>query len=199
MNTVIGITGGIGAGKSVVSRICRLKGFHVYDCDSRARDIMEASDYIKNNLVATFGKDILDIEGNIRRKLLSSKVFDSPRLLEWLNRLVHAEVRKDFLDYAEQVGEMFFVESAILQSSHLADYCKHIWIVNAPLELRVGRVVERSGMLPDEVVKRMESQKKEYSFSPDFSYKLSFINNDGYESLIMQVDRLLDQCSDSLI
>lgn len=187
---LIGITGGIGAGKSVVSRILRLKGYPVYDCDSRARALMEESEYILNSLCGRFGNECLLEGGSLNRGYIASRVFADEEERLWLNALVHREVHADLKSWLEAAeSDTCFVESAILVTSHLDAMCDRIWLVDAPEELRLGRGLERGGIERENLMKRMEAQSREFETLPED--KTDVIMNDGIHSLLARIDVLL--------
>ncbi len=186
---LVGITGGIGAGKSVVSRILRLKGYPVYDCDSRARLLMEESQLILNALKTRFGKECIFDEGGLNREFIASKIFgcDEDRL--WLNALVHSEVRRDIEIWRRrQTGSVCFVESAIMVSSHLDTMCDMILLVVAPEQLRIMRAVSRGGISEENLMQRIESQRFEFDSLPEM--KVRRIKNEEVSSLLAQIEDL---------
>lgn len=187
---VVGITGGIGAGKSIVSRILRCKGFDVYDCDWEARGLMESSESFKAWLAGEFGCECVR-QGTLDRKKIARQVFGNPARLEILNRKVHAMVREDLQGWIESRGtaELLFVESAILKSSGLASCCDGIWMVDAAAETRLGRACKRDGCVKEEIARRMEAQANEYSFEPQDNARV--IINDGIEPVLPRVNDLL--------
>lgn len=188
---LIGITGGIGTGKSVVSRILRLKGFPVYDCDSRARMLMEESVEIIASLKCRYGSECILPEGKLNRSLIASKVFAVEEERLWLNSLVHTEVRRDLECWKKcSRSEISFVESAIMVSSHLDRMCDEIWLVQAPDDLRIERALGRGGISRDNLMLRIESQRFEFDLLP--KDKIRSINNDGSESLLSQITELIN-------
>ena len=110
----IGVTGGIGSGKSTVCELLRDRGVAVYDSDSRAKQLMAESDALREQLTATFGAECYNAEG-LNRAFLASKVFGNEEALQQLNSIVHPAVRIDFQAWAEQQQSPYVVlESAIL-------------------------------------------------------------------------------------
>lgn len=187
---VIGITGGIGAGKSVVSRVLRSKGFEVYDCDFEARRIMEESDELKSAIAARLGDECIRGDGTLDRRMIARLVFgdDSHRL--WLNGRVHGMVRQDVeRRVAASAGEILFVESAIFRTSGLDSICDSIWIVDAPESVRIRRACERDCSSIDAVMSRIEAQQNELTgFS---GITVHAICNDGQTPLLPQIEKLL--------
>lgn len=189
MEHLIGITGGIGAGKSVLSRILRLKGFPVYDCDSRARMLMEESEKIVSLLKSRYGEDCVCGSGGLNRELIASRVFSDEREREWLNTLVHAEVRQDIESWFDALGAgPAFVESAIMVTSGLDRICDRIVLVDAPEELRVERALERGGARED-IMRRIHAQRHEFDLLPE--EKVVRVDNSGATSLLTAVGALL--------
>lgn len=190
MITVIGLTGGIGAGKSVVSRILRLKGYAVYDCDSRAKALMECSESIKRKLTSRFGEDCLFANGSVNRKMIAEIVFGKPDELAWLNSVMHKAVRDDVDRWLSEHEGKCFVESAILQTSGLASECGEIWVVEAPEDIRVERALSRGGIDKENILLRIKAQEKEFH-TIDHSKKKTIFNY-GNHSLLSQINLLLE-------
>ena len=161
----VAITGGIGSGKSVVSRLLRVEGYPVYDCDSQAKRIMDNDAEIQRQLQNAFGE-------NLRK----------------LNAIVHPAVIADIKKWsvAEQ-KDLVFVETAILRESGMETLVDEVWVVDAPKDIRVARVMVRNNMPEEDVRKRIESQND----NPKFSVPTSVVENYGSNSVIVQVQNLL--------
>ena len=186
---VIGITGGIGAGKSVVSRILRCKGFEVYDCDREARLLMDASAEVKDAIAGRFGAECLFEDGSLNRAQIASYVFTDEGHRRWLNSIVHSMVHTVLETRIRQSrSEPFFVESAILRTSGLESICDEIWLVDAPESVRLERAADRDAVDPAKIRCRMEAQAFEFE---GFGNKVKVICNDGINPLIPQIDSLL--------
>ena len=184
----IGITGGIGSGKSVVSRLLRIMGYSVYDTDSEAKRLMESSLEVVQKLSECFGRDIYH-NGRLNRGLLSSRVFGESDKIVLLNSIVHPVVRFDFYRWSESLNEeICFVESAILYAPRLDELVDEVWTVTAPEELRIGRVRQRSGLTEEEIKKRMAAQLSEEEKQRRAAH---IIWNDGNVSVIHRVLSLL--------
>ena len=184
----IGITGGIGSGKSVVSRLLRIMGYSVYDTDSEAKRLMESSLEVVQKLSECFGRDIYH-NGRLNRGLLSSRVFGKSDKIVLLNSIVHPVVRFDFYRWSESLNEeICFVESAILYASRFDELVDEVWTVTAPEELRIGRVRQRSGLTEEEIKKRMAAQLSEEEKQRRAAH---IIWNDGNVSVIHRVLSLL--------
>ena len=184
----IGITGGIGSGKSVVSRLLRIMGYSVYDTDSEAKRLMESSLEVVQKLSECFGRDIYH-NGRLNRGLLSSRVFGKSDKIVLLNSIVHPVVRFDFYRWSESLNEeICFVESAFLYESRFDELVDEVWTVTAPEELRISRVRQRSGLTEEEIKKRMAAQLSEEEKQRRAAH---IIWNDGNVSVIHRVLSLL--------
>lgn len=185
-NRLTGITGGIGSGKSVVCRILRLNGYPVYDCDSEARRLMETEEEVIESLTDLLGKDIYLSGNRLDRKLMADILFADKRLLDEVNMIVHSAVRRDLLKYVErQTDRHVFCESAILASSGIAEYCTDVWLVDAPTEVRIARVEQRSRLSADEIFRRMKAQEKEFNILTGL--EVMHIHNDGTSAILPQI------------
>ena len=203
MKDLIGIAGGIGSGKSVVSRMLRCRGYAVYDCDYEARRLMNECGHIRKALVGRWGEEACPAGGNPDRRLISARVFGDEKERLWLNGLVHAEVRADLKRWIERcsadagIPAPLFVESAIMGSSAIAASCREIWEVTASETERIRRVGFRSGLAPEETRSRMESQNRESGLLRERGYMVRVLDNDGNLSLMLQIDALLKQERDN--
>lgn len=187
---IIAITGGIGSGKSVVSRILRILGHAVYDCDSQAKRLMDGSDYIKSRITQEIDRRSVDDLGNINRQRLSSVVFSDKDALMRLNAIVHGAVRQDLLEWVNRqtAKRRVWVETAILYESGLDKIVDKVWYVEAPLETRIKRVMLRNSVTRAQVEARIASQPAVSDHNhPD----VSLIVNDGSSSLLQRIEGLL--------
>lgn len=191
--TLTAITGGIGSGKSVVSRILRVLGYPVYDCDSRAKALMDADELIKQQIIDAIDRETIATDGTIDRRRLASIVFADAEKLAALNAIVHSAVKLDICRWAEQCGSRHsFVETAILFQSGLNETVSDEWRVAAPDEIRISRVMKRNSLLRPEVEARIASQI--FVPSPEMRVPpLYEIINDDKHALLPQVQTLLKQ------
>lgn len=188
---IIGITGGIGAGKSVVSRILRCRGFEVYDCDLEAKRIMDSSATLKKQLRSRLGKSCVSDTGVINRSEIAGIIFADESCRAWLNSRVHSMVCGDVLEKARStVDGLLFVESAIMRTSKLTDLCSAIILVDAPVETRVRRAAGRDSVSAESVRRRIEAQKEEYGKFGDLPLFV-ILNSDG-DPIMRQVDNCLE-------
>ncbi len=185
---VVAITGGIGSGKSVVSRLLRIAGYPVYDCDSRAKRLMAESAEIKNRLCDAFG-DAVVADGVIQKSVLANVVFGNAEKLNKLNSIVHPVVFDDIRQWTEsQTTDCVFVETAILRESGVDALVDEVWIVDAPVDVRIKRVIARNGLSEGEVRQRIESQASELQFV----CPTKTICNYGDHPIMVQVMKLLN-------
>ena len=187
---LIAITGGIGSGKSVVSEMLRAMGYSVYDCDSRAKIIVDSDDDIKARLIQEIAPDCIDDRGHVRRDRVAEIVFANPDALDRLNKLVHSAVRDDIARQTdESKDDLMFVETAILYQSELDMMVDEVWTVMAPSELRIDRVMPRNGLERSQVIARIDSQD---SYVPSRRHALvREIINDEILPILPQVETLL--------
>ncbi len=186
------ISGGIGSGKTIVSRIIRTMGFHVYDCDSQAARIMNTDENIKHRIADEIGSECLNLDGSIDRKRISQIVFADPCALQRLNAIVHGAVRQDLSQwYEKKSAQHCFVETAILYQSGIDRMVDDVWLVEAPNELRILRVMTRNNLDREQVLARISSQDK---FTPKCVHSRVYsITNDYRRPLIPQIERLLKE------
>jgi dephospho-CoA kinase len=158
----LGLTGGIGSGKTMVCQIFEKLGVPVYYADTAARLLMNSNAELKAGIVHMFGDQAYGRDG-LDRHYLASSVFGDHEKLSQLNRLVHPHVRKDFSRWtAEQSGASYVMEeAAILFESGASLEMNQTVLVYAPEELRIGRVMKRDGIKREAVLKRMGHQLRE--------------------------------------
>lgn len=155
----IGITGGIGSGKSVVSRLLAMMGIPVYISDVEAKRITHTNEVIRRELCALVGEDVFQ-DGELNRALLASYMFGQPEHVKEVNHIIHPQVKEDFRQWAARWESVEFVamESAILLEAGFKDEVDCVVMVYAPLEVRVERAMKRDGSSRELVMKRIESQ-----------------------------------------
>ena len=184
----IGITGGIGSGKSVVCEILKTLNYAIYDSDSQAKLLMQTSPIIKSKLTELIGGDAY-IGNQINKPIISAYIFSSEENLNKLNSIIHPEVCSHFEEWSKaQTSEIVFVESAILFESGLNTKVDEVWCVTCDTEERVRRVMQRNGLSREEVIARVNSQMDDKKRS-EFSTHL--IDNSGSKSLLKQIIKIL--------
>lgn len=191
----IGITGGIGSGKSYISELMRKKGIPVFDSDSEAKSLMIRDHKIISSLKALLGEDAY-INGEINKPLMISYIFSSPENTEKINSIVHPRVKEEFISWSEEKNNEGYnivaIESAILFESGFDSIVDKIVTVHAPLETRISRVIKRDNTTREKVLDRIKSQIDE-------SLKLKksdfIIENDGEKSSEAQIDAIISLLS----
>jgi dephospho-CoA kinase len=195
----IGITGGIGCGKSYVSAKMRLRGIPVYDSDTRAKLITATNPVIKMELTRLVGPTLYCPCGCgvMQKEVLADFIFGNPDNLAKVNAIIHPRVKEDFRQWADaQKGKDFCIlESAILFESGFDGEVGFKVCVDAPLELRIRRCIERDKTTREAVVERINNQmdQVEKCSKADF-----VIVNDGVQALEPQIDALLEKCKKTL-
>ncbi len=184
----IGITGGIGAGKSLVAEIIKAMGYPVYNSDERAKELTESNPKIKEGLIHLFGEEIYQND-TLNKFALAQAIFSDESLREKVNALIHPIVREDFNLWAlAQNNSLVFNESAILFETRSFKNFDAIILVYAPKELRIKRIMKRDNCSENEVLKRMNSQ-----FSDEEKYQLTEFRvlNDEQTPLLVQVEKII--------
>ena len=172
----IGVTGGIGSGKSTVCRLFAQKGIAVYDSDAAAKRLMQQDDTLRMRLTERFGADTFR-DGQLDRSRLAGVVFSDPQALADLNALVHPVVMADFDAWAaRQEGPYVILESAIL--------------FEAGLELRIERTCRRDDCGPDEVGRRIAAQLDDDTLSGRADYAIVNIFEEDLEPAVVKLDRI---------
>lgn len=180
------ITGGIGAGKSVVSRICRLEGVPVYDCDAHASAIMNYDPEVRRSLSKLCGDQVYSGK-ELNRAEMSRLIFSNQNLRYRVNIIVHEAVRRNIERWsAEQAGTpIVMIESAVAATAGLTDTADEIWLVEAPEDVRIYRVEIRNAMSRRQIKERLEAQENEYRSLPED--KTFRILNDSVSPLLKVV------------
>lgn len=154
----IGITGGIGSGKSTVCRLLEQYGAAVYDSDAEAKRLMNSDETLRKSLIETFGQECYNAEG-LNRAYLAGRVFGDKEQLQRLNSIVHPAVKADFRRWAEEQSTPYVIlESAILFDAGFQSEVDATLAVLAPLPERVRRAMERDGAEREAVMSRISNQ-----------------------------------------
>lgn len=187
----IGVTGGIGSGKSTVCALFAERGIPVYDSDSRAKSLMNDDETLRAALSHEFGADCYGPDGRLDRAYLASRVFGDAEALERLNALVHPAVREDFRRWAEAQSALYvLLESAILFEAGFESEVDATLAVLAPQQERVRRAVERDGVSRDEVLKRMAHQMSDDELHARADRTVVNVRRDYLESDVEQLHKI---------
>lgn len=159
---IVGITGGIGSGKSIVADYIRTLGYPVYDSDFAAKEIVNIDQNLKNKIIDLLGTEAYNEAGDYDRKFVSQKVFGNENLLKQLNAIIHPAVKYNFEAWVkEQISEFIFKETALLFELKLNLQCYKSILVTADEEIRIKRVMARDGRSYDEVKSIIQKQMPE--------------------------------------
>ena len=185
---IIGLTGGIGSGKSTIAQGLRKMGYAVYDTDSEAKRLIVEDAAVRQQIIQLFGSDVYK-DGIYQTAWVAQQVFADKSLLAKLNAIVHPAVRADILRWATMQGSpsfrkglgvgLCFVECAILYQAGFDTLCDKVVAVTAPEEVRLARVLARDHSTIDKVRARMRAQEAER----DIERADIVINNDGKASI----------------
>lgn len=187
---IIGVTGGIGSGKSTVLRKVARLGYPVYDCDAEAKRIIRDDPDVRRRIIATFGNEAYRGD-TYNTRYVAQQVFANPDLLARLNAIVHPAVRRDILRWAEETGEEashapsdavvlpMFIETAILFQAGMADLCDGVAVVTVPEEERIARALHRDRHANrEDIVRRIRAQRPPEDYLPDYPKPSVILVND---------------------
>jgi dephospho-CoA kinase len=156
----VGLTGGIGSGKSTVCKVFSLLGIPVYAADDRAKWLMANESSLKTQISSTFGPNAYTTEGGLNREFLATTVFSNPAQLAALNALVHPAVAKDFEAWAsKQTAPYLIKEAALLFETGSAQHLDYVINVSSPLKIRMARVLFRDSHRTEAQVNQIIDQQ----------------------------------------
>jgi dephospho-CoA kinase len=187
----IGITGGIGSGKSVVSELLKLYDIPIYNADVEAKRLNDESPLIREKLTQNFGESLY-ASGKLDKQKFAQIIFNDPEKLRLANSIIHPELQKDFLRWVEihSDSDIVAMEAALIFEANFQRMFDKVIMVYAPISLRVVRASQRDLTTPEKIEERLRHQ-----FPDEEKVKLSdfVIFNDEKHSLIMQVSDLLNR------
>ena len=186
----LGITGGIGSGKSIVAELLKLYDIPVYNADNEAKRLNDESPVIRQKLTQNFGEDLY-ASGKLDKQKFAQIIFNDPEKLRIANSIIHPELQKDFLRWVNfhSDSDIVAMEAALLFEANFQSMFDSIVTVYAPMALRIVRASQRDRTTPEKIEERIRNQ-----FSDEEKVKLSdfVIFNDEKHSLIRQVSDLLN-------
>lgn len=195
MSKLIGITGGIGSGKSSVAKLIEAAGYPIYYSDTRAKEIVNTDLALKKALIALLGEETYDSAGVYNRKYVAAKVFSNEELLQALNHLIHPAVKRDFEDWKKsQSSDLIFKETALLFELNLQKDCFKSILVTADQRIRIKRVMDRDQKTYREVeavVKKQMPERAKIRYADFIIY-----NNSSFEELENQTKVVLNKLRD---
>jgi|TARA_R100000479_G_scaffold176482_1_gene131249 dephospho-CoA kinase len=155
---IVGLTGGIGSGKTTIATMFNELGVPVYIADIEAKKLTNTSEKIKTELLNILGEQAYNKDG-LNRKYVADKIFNDAELLKRVNEIIHPEVAKHFRNWAKQQSEAYCIkEAAILFENGGYKECDYTILVTAPKEIRIKRILERDDTTEDEIKSRMDNQ-----------------------------------------
>lgn len=183
----VGITGGIGSGKTLVCTIFQILGISIYNSDIEAKKIMETNQQVKKEIIKLLGEESYLNNLYLNRKFIAQKVFNQNELLSKLNNIVHPAVRQDAKIWSEKIPQdsgYYLRESAILFETGIYKQLHFNILVIAPEKLRIQRIKNRDGLSDDDITLRIHNQ-----WGDEQKLQLTdfIINNDGNNFLIPQI------------
>ena len=189
---IIGITGGIGSGKSVIAKQLREMGYAVYDTDSEAKRLIVEDAHVREQMEQLFGEEVYR-DGVYQTAVVAQRVFADKSLLARLNTIVHPAVRADIEDWLLENGgrdsEVNFIECAILYQAGFESLCDKVVAVTAPEDIRLKRVIARDHSTIDKVRARMRAQNAEQ----DLLRADIVVNNDGQTPISTLCEQILHE------
>jgi len=191
----VGLTGGIGSGKTTVARLMETMGCVLYDSDSRAKELYDHP-VIREQVTGLLGNPAYHDNGTLNRAHVSAKVFSDPELLKQLNAIVHPALKTDFEAFAARFAKQIVVkESAILFETGIYRDLQLNILVTAPIEQKIQRVMLRNALSRQEVEKRMEAQWSDEQKKPLADYLIGNADNEALTPQVLHVvNELRKQC-----
>lgn len=180
----VGLTGGLGSGKSTASKFFNSLGAFILDADNAAKKLIESSKKVKNELIKEFGTDIMDANSNVDKKKLARIAFQDEDHQQRLNYVVHPHIHnaidKSFNEILDQNNhELFIVDAALIYESGYDAHLDYVIVVTAQLKHRMERALNRNTLTREEILKRIDFQwpEEDKTSLADF-----VIHNDGTEA-----------------
>jgi dephospho-CoA kinase len=184
---IVGLTGGIGSGKSTVGSMFQKLGVPIYNSDAEAKNLMASSKKIKNEIESLLGKESY-LEGKPNKEYIAKIVFKDKKLLQGLNNIVHPAVRRHFKSWCKRQNAPYVIqEAAIIFENGTNKFYDKIILVTSPKDIRIQRVVDRDGTTAEAVMSRIDNQlpDSEKEKLSDF-----IIENIGLEETEREVSRI---------
>ena len=184
---IVGLTGGIGSGKSVILEVFSSYGVPCYQADNRAKELMQKSPELIRQIKVLFGEDIYQ-DKKLNRSKLADIVFGDKKKLKSLNALVHPLVNKDFQFFLNQQNTAYVIkEAAILFETGVAKDCDETILVTAPEKLRIQRVMKRDKINAEHIKSRMSHQWSDEKKIPLANY---VINNIDWDKTFKKIEEI---------
>ena len=182
---IVGLTGGIGSGKTIVSQLFKTLGCDIYNSDNRAKDLYFNSE-VKQQVISLLGQEVYTNNGELNKVFISQIVFSDDDKLKQLNAIIHPAVKKDFDSFVKSYpsNTLIIKESALLFEENLYLNCDATILVTAPIELKIERIIKRNSLSKTEIEKRMLTQWADEQKIPLADF---VIVNDEKQAIVPQV------------
>ena len=182
---IVGLTGGIGSGKTIVSQLFKTLGCVIYNSDNRAKDLYFNSE-VKQQVISLLGQEVYTNNGELNKVFISQIVFSDDDKLKQLNAIIHPAVKKDFDLFVKSYlsNTLIIKESALLFEENLYLNCDTTILVTAPTELKIERIIKRNSLSKTEIEKRMLTQWADEQKIPLADF---VIVNDEKQAIVPQV------------
>lgn len=185
----IGLTGGIGSGKSTIAKVLESMGYPVFYSDQVAKDLMNSDESLQSEITAHFGEKSY-VNGELNRAFLAEKIFTNPSDKAVLNELIHPRVRASFVNFAQSSeAKLVFNEAAILFETGAYSNFDKTLLVTAPVETRIKRVMKRDNCSREDVLNRMNNQWSDERKIPLADF---VVNNGDSDSVLSQVEVVVE-------
>lgn len=188
---IIGLTGGIGSGKSTVAKLFETMGCAIYHSDDRAKELY-FKPVIRKAVIELLGAESYLSETVINKDYISKKVFSDTKLLHQLNDIIHPAVKEDFIQFKSKfpLNTIIIKESALLFETSIYKDLNYNILVTAPIDLKIERVIKRNSISKTDIEKRMQAQWTDEQKTPLANI---VITNDNQTALIPQVISIIEK------
>jgi dephospho-CoA kinase len=186
---IVGLTGGIGSGKTTVARLFETMGCSIYNSDEKAKELYY-NDSVKKQVINLLGNEAYLNEYEINKEYISKKIFSNTQLLQQINKIIHPAVKEDFIQFQSKHSPetLIIKETALLFETGIYKELDYSILVTAPVWLKIERVIKRNKVTKEDVEKRMLSQWSDERKTPLANF---IIVNDNSQALIPQVLQIL--------
>lgn len=190
---VIGLTGGIGSGKTTIAKMFANLGVPVYYADDEAKKLMYSNQHIKEQLIRLFGEDTF-LNGELNKAFIADIIFKDKKKLESINAIVHPEVEKHFSNWIKKQDSKYVIqENAILFESGTQNRFDKIITVTAPLGIKIERVVERDQTSREKVLERIDNQLKDDYKIRNSSFVINNLSLEDSKKEVIKIHKLLNE------
>ena len=198
MTLIIGLTGGIGSGKTTIAKLFNILGVPIYYTDVEAKKLMHNSKIIKRRLIAKFGDKVYQ-DNTLNRSFLANLVFTNKENLKYLESVVHPKVNQHFKRWLKKQNKPYILqENAILFENGSDKLCDYVLTVTAPIKVRINRVIKRDKVTEKQVVERMNNQWSDEKKINKSDFVINNITLKESEKLVLEIHNKILQLSKKL-